>query len=336
MKKKKKKQPKIVPILMIIIIFLVLAFTLNFSPKKTAWGVAFSQYYAQDELGLDWQETYLAILDDLKADHLRLGAYWNHLESEEGRYFFNDLDWQIREAGKRNAKIILAVGRKLPRWPECHDPNWLAGLGQEEIQKKQLEFMRRVVERYRDNDSIIAWQVENEPYLQLFGQCPELDESFFKKEISLVKRLSVKPILITDSGELSWWFKASSSGGDIVGTTLYRVVYNKRIGYLKYFWPPSFYYFKSVLIKNIFGIKRVIVAELQAEAWHVEGKSLPQMSLAEQLKSMDAKQLGKNISFARRAGFDEAYLWGAEWWHYLKVKKNHDGLWEEARTLWSR
>ncbi|MEK7168072.1 MAG: hypothetical protein AAB791_03675 [Patescibacteria group bacterium] len=336
MKKRKKKRSKIVPILLIVLIFLTLAFTLNFSPKETVWGVTFSQYYAQDELGLDWKETYTAILDDLKADHLRLSAYWKYLESDKGTYFFNDLDWQIQEAGKRDVKIILGVGRKLPRWPECHDPSWLEGLGEKEIQTKQLEFVQKTVERYRDNDSIIAWQVENEPYLQLFGECPGFNESFFKQEISLVKKLSAKPVLITDSGELNWWFKAASSGGDYVGTTLYRTVYNKYIGYLKYFWPPSFYYAKSFMVKSVFHTKRVIVAELQAEAWHIEGKSLPQMSLAEQLKSMDEKQLRKNVSFTERAGFDEAYLWGAEWWYYLKVKKDYPGLWNEAKTLWSR
>lgn len=332
----KKKWFKILSASAILLIFLVLAYTLNFSPEKISWGVTFSQYYAQEELGLDWQETFLAILDDLKTDHLRLSAYWDHLEPRNGEYSFSDLDWQIAEAGKRNVKIILGVGRKLPRWPECHDPGWLSDLGQEDIQKKQLDFVQKAVERYRDNEAVIMWQVENEPYLKLFGQCPKLDEEFFKKEIALVKKLSAKPVLITDSGELNWWFKASASGGDMIGTTLYRVVYNKHLGYLRYFWPPCFYYAKTILVKNIFDIQKVIVAELQAEAWHTEGKSLPQMTLTEQLKSMDLKQFRKNISFSRKAGFDEAYLWGVEWWYYLKVEKDYDELWEEAKTLWSR
>ena len=34
---------------------------------------------------------------------------------------------QIEQAAIRNVKVILAVGQKLPRWPECYIPGWAAG-----------------------------------------------------------------------------------------------------------------------------------------------------------------------------------------------------------------
>ena len=97
-------------ILLVIVIllgFLVYLFTGQVEPAdRINFGVTFSQKFAQ-EMGLDWREAYLAVLDDLKVDKLRLVAYWDILEPESGQYSFNDLDWQINEASQRSIQIIL-------------------------------------------------------------------------------------------------------------------------------------------------------------------------------------------------------------------------------------
>ena len=41
------------------------------SAKEITWGVNFSQMHAQN-LGLDWKETYLALLDDLKVKDIKI------------------------------------------------------------------------------------------------------------------------------------------------------------------------------------------------------------------------------------------------------------------------
>lgn len=319
---------------LVIIILVAIIFLLDFSPKKVNWGVTFSQYYAQDELGVDWRQAYTAILDDLQADRLRLSAYWNHLEPEMNQYNFDDLDWQVNEAGKRGASVVLAIGRKLPRWPECHDPSWLKNLDNNDIQKQQLKFVKTLVLHYKDNPAVMGWQVENEPFLRTFGECPPLDEKFFASEIKLVRNLSNKPIMVTDSGELNWWVKAARTGADVVGTTLYRVVYDKKIGYFHYPLPPAFYYFKSIGIKYFWGVKKIIVAELQAESWHTDGQNLKDMTLEQDFKSFDLEQFKETIHFSEKAGFDESYLWGVEFWYFLKEKKGYDGFWQEAKKLW--
>lgn len=334
MKRKINIIKKIALIVAGLLILIGVSFLFDFSPRSVDWGVTFSPEYARDELGLDWQKTFLAILDDLKVDHLRLSAYWDELEPQIDQYDFADLDWQINEASKRGVKIILAVGRKLPRWPECHDPNWLKTLSDSEIQNRQKALVEKVVNRYKNNEQIIAWQVENEPYLSVFGQCPLLDKDFFLQEVALVKQISPKPIIVTDSGELNFWTQAANSGNDLVGITIYRVVYNKHFGYLRYFWPPAFYYLKTKIVKLFSDLDEVIVAELQAEAWHPEGKTLKEMTAAEQDQSMSLTQFKKNIAFSRQAGFDRVYLWGAEWWYYLKEKKQDDRFWQEAKKLW--
>lgn len=325
----------IISILLIIIIAVSSTYFMNFS-RPMNFGVTFSAVYAQNELGLDWRETYTAILDDLKADRLRLSAYWNQVEKVDGTYDWSDLDWQIAEAGKRKAKIILAVGRRLPRWPECHDPSWLKGMNSIEAEQKQMRFVEATAKRYAANSSIIYWQVENEPFLGTFGVCPPANAELLREEIALVKKITKKPILVTDSGELSTWWPISQSGGDILGTTLYRVVYNDTIGYFHWFTPPFFYWSRIQLLKQFTPIKRAIVAELQAESWHKAGQNLSIMTQADHNQSMGLSQFKDNISFTRRAGFDEAYLWGVEWWYLMKQQKNNPAYWNEAKKLWVR
>jgi beta-galactosidase GanA len=92
-------------------------------PERIAWGVTFSPRQTE-YLGLDAGKVYLALLDDMKVSHLRLMAPWYKVEPQSGQYDFSDVDWYLREAQKRGAKVVLALGRKLFRWPECHEPEW--------------------------------------------------------------------------------------------------------------------------------------------------------------------------------------------------------------------
>ncbi len=294
------------------------------------FGITFSQYFAE-EMSLDWKQAYAAILDELGVKKLRLIAYWQYLEPEQGSYSFEDLDWQIQEAGKRNAQVILAVGRKLPRWPECHIPAWANGLDESEQQEKILSLITKIVEHYQDSKVIWAWQIENEPFLKGFGECPKLDKEFLKKEINLVRKNDSqnRPIIITASGELSSWIQPAFYG-DIFGTTLYRNVYSENLGkYIKYPIPPVFYYKRANLTKKITGVEKAIIIELQGETW---GPKMPyETPLDKQLEIMNANVFREIIDYTYQTGFDEAYLWGAEWWYWLKQKHGIDNLWQEAK-----
>ncbi|MBI4281658.1 beta-galactosidase [Candidatus Uhrbacteria bacterium] len=304
--------------------------------REPVWGVTFSKSQAE-YLGLDWKKTYLAALDDLGVRAVRLSVYWNAIEHEQGKYDFTDLDWQIAEATKRHARIILAVGRRLPRWPECHDPVWvselfMSGGGSSAVEAQQFQFVEETIERYKNNPSIAMWQVENEYFLNLFGECPRADKEQFAREIALVRSIDARPILVTDSGELSTWRKPAPFG-DYLGTTMYRVVWNKFIGYWRYTYllPPALYRWKAALVGK--AIDRMIGAELQAEPWAPNG--LLALAPGEYKKSLDAKQFVANIDFARRTGFPEHYLWGVEYWYWLKEKQNDAMLWDAAKRLFA-
>lgn len=91
-------------------IFLAILFLPQFNQlKPIIFGATFSEPYTK-YLGLDWQKTYLAVLDDLKVKNLRLIAPWDEIEPAPGKYDFTDLDWQIKEAEKRSENCS-SVGR---------------------------------------------------------------------------------------------------------------------------------------------------------------------------------------------------------------------------------
>ena len=81
-------------------------------------GVTYSPRYAYS-LGLDAKMTYTAMLDELKIERIRLPVYWDEVEQFPGMFKLNINDFYLNEALKRNVEIILVLGYKQPRWPEC-------------------------------------------------------------------------------------------------------------------------------------------------------------------------------------------------------------------------
>ena len=75
-------------LLIIILLFSSYLFIGSTKPAKDiGWGVVFSQKHAK-YLGLDWQETYLALLDDLQVKKIKVASYWELIEEKEGEYDF--------------------------------------------------------------------------------------------------------------------------------------------------------------------------------------------------------------------------------------------------------
>ncbi len=324
---------KKIALALLILLILVIAFlSLGRAPQaeEISWGVTFSQKYAED-LGFDWREVYLALIDDLGAKKIRIAFHWDTFEPERGQYNYDDLDWKIRIAEERGVKVIPVIGIKVPRWPECHIPLWAEEIGKEAQQERVLKKIEKIVVRYRESEAILSWQVENEPFLK-FGNCPWYDKSFLFKEIDLVRSLDPEtPILITESGEQSTWFPAARIA-DIVGTTMYRRTWWHSAGgfYAEYPIPAVQYYRKAWLIDLIFG-KEVICVELQAEPWGPAPTYV--ISLEEQEKTMTPEIFKGDIEYAKNTGLSTFYFWGAEWWYWMKEKHNQPEYWQEAQKL---
>jgi len=303
-----------------------------FEPSQLEYGVTFSKAQAQS-LGLDWRKIYLSIFDDLGVKKIRLPAYWNEIESQEGKFDWQDLDWQIKQAGERQAEIILAVGARLPRWPECHFPDWTKARLKAQVENSTLNYLAKVIERYKGNQQIIAWQIENEPFLSHFGDCPKFDKKFLDQEITLARSLDSRPIVITDSGELSIWLGAAKRA-DIFGTTMYRDTYSNFFkNYIHYPITPAFFRFKKNLVSWFAKPKEWLVIELQAEPWGPE--PYQDLSPAERARTMSLEKFKQMIEFARQTGFREFYLWGVEWW-YWEMAQGRPEVWNEAKSLFSK
>ena len=317
-----------------IFVFCVYLFVGSARPAENIiWGVNFSQAHARD-LGLDWRAVYSAILDDLKVKNIRISADWDMLEPGDGVYDFSDLDFQMDEAEKTGAKVILVFGMKTTRWPECHVPKWAEGLKKEKREEKLLEFIGDFVSRYKSRKNLYAWQLENEPFFK-FGNCPAFDRNFFEKEIDTLRRAddTRKPVIITDSGEYSLWLEPAKYG-DIVGITMYRKVWADSIkNYFDIPFPPVYYGRKALIIEKIFG-KKTACLELQAEPW---GETLLYDLPPEKYKdTMDVKKFEAAVSYAKKTGLDTFYLWGAEWWYALKEKQGDDSMWQEAKKVFDQ
>ena len=322
--------------------------------RPLEWGVTFSQKFSQElslsgsTAKLGWQENYDAILDDLGVRHLRLIAYWDLIEPaapvrgeprpdgtlgrEEHMYDFSGLDYQMRRAQEVGADVILVVGKKVPRWPECHIPSWLEGWKPEDWNAALFDFEKTVVERYKGSPVLKYWQGENEPFLP-FGDCSSVSVELVDAEISHVRSLdATHPILMTDSGELGLWY-AAARRGDVFGTTMYRRVYNEVLGFFEYPIGPDFFRVKDQIIRFLIQDyeKRFMVVELGMEPWLP--RALRDAPLEEQFEVFDFPFFQDSIQFAKDTGFDEYYLWGAEWWYWQKVKHNDPRFWDAASEL---
>lgn len=317
-------------LIIILLLFAYFNFPVKTSNKDIELGVTFSARYAHD-IGLDPKETLKNIFDDLKVKRIRIPVYWDQAEPEKDKYDFSEIEWQLAEAERAQARVILVIGQKVPRWPECFIPEWV-GDDKNNRYRQLVEFLQIVVEKYRENKTIAYWQVENEPFLN-FGICPPIDSFLLDLEIAAVRaKDSSRPIIVTDSGELSLWIPAAKRA-DIFGTTLYRSVVTDRFGGIAMDYPigPNFFKFKRWLTEKFTKQKNIFICELQGEPW-LDGWTTDQ-PLEKQFESMNVEKLRENIEFAKKTEMNPVYLWGVEWWYWLKVKKNQPQLWEEAKIL---
>lgn len=317
----------------VLVTFVFIAFNLPVGKTHpdVQLGMTYSYRYAE-ALGLDPRYALQAQIEELSIKHWRIPVYWDLVEPVQGQADYSEVDWQLEAIEKVGGTAILSIGQRVPRWPECHIPAW----AQSDVtlrEKALLEHLERTVLYYKDRDVITLWQVENEPFLSQFGECPPLDPKFLEAEIALVKSLDPnRPILVTDSGELSLWVRAAKRG-DVFGTTLYRFIYTHNFGgrYFNYPINTSFFHLKTLMVKILTKQDNFMVIELQAEPWAPGW--LVEFSLAEQFKTMDEAKLHENVEFAKRLGFPTIYLWGGEWWLYTKDKLGYPNIWETGKEI---
>lgn len=317
-------------IVVVVGAFSFLALTLPPVPTNVTYGVTFSELYAT-QLGLNWRDVYRALLDDLQVKKLRIPAYWTVVEPREGVYDWTDLDYELDQAHSHHASVVLVVGFRQPRWPECYTPDWAKSRSWDEQKKGVVSYITAVVNRYKTNSAIQYWQVENEPYLSQFGVCGPLDEPFLKEEVALVHSLDSRPVLVTDSGNLGTW-AGPYRNGDAFGTSLYIYFWNPTLGQFKTKLPAFVYRMKERVMQLLFGDKPSLLIELSLEPW-LPGP-LEQTPIGTQLERMDIDKFKEILQYAHKTSFDTQYLWGVEWWYYMK-ENGHPEFWDAAKKLYN-
>ena len=319
-------------------------------------GTTFSKqqsYY----LELDWKEAYRAILD-LDWDIIRLGAYWDEIEPLEGQYDFFDLDWQIKQAKTKKIPIILTVGIKAPRWPEYFIPAWVyekADLGRSgDISKDPVlkeyafEFIKNVINHYKDEAGIKYIQVENEALNRYGGRNWQLSREFLSEEVKLVSSLDPlrRPIILTTATQPNKFMRFlvniftkgnpiedNLSMCDILGINVYPIIGRETLGIRHYLKNPKkqreerFSYIRTLAKEEG---KEVWITELQAEPWepgdlvHKKKENPP---------SASPEMTREYFQDLKEQGFKTILFWGAEYWYYQKARNNNNSWWRMAEEI---
>lgn len=225
---------------LILIIFSARAFVspipmkkldVNFKPQ---YGVSYS-FEQAEWYGLDPMESYVEMLDEIKPNWVRLPFFWDQMVDENGELKIESLKFAAEEAGKRDIKVVIALGAKTPYYPETHLP--------EEI-KRQVAFGQKITPEHPIADDLLAideklvrelssytnishWQVENEPFLG-DERGVSVSPKLVSREIEIVKGADPlrRPVIVNHPA--GWYFDnkwrellAALSLGDVYSTNAY-------------------------------------------------------------------------------------------------------------------
>jgi hypothetical protein len=293
-------------------------------------GVSFVADYAQF-LGVNPHQTFLALLDDLHVRNFRLVSYWSDIEPQPGVYDFDELDWEFQQAAAHHAKIMLTVGLRQPRWPECHAPSWTNNEPISVWQPQLERFMTAVVNRYKNSPALGSYQLENEYFLSSFGLCTDHTLSRLIDEANLVRRLDPYHPLVISRSENALGWPVGPPHADVYAISIYRRVWTPVLGrYIEYPYPAWYYAFLAGAEK-IWSGKDTFIHELQAEPWPPSNVPIPNSTLSEQNKSFNATTLINTVNFGQATGMKLAYLWGGEYWYYRMVVLHDPSVWQTAK-----
>src|SRR5438128_4777329 len=316
---------------------------------STLLGISFRPLQAE-ALGLDGRAALESLLPYPFA-LIRLGAYWNRIEAELGKFDTAELDWQIGAAERAGKQIILAVGAvKTFGYPEVFVPShWLAqplregSLVQPASHPALLsgaeQFISRIVTRYRDRQSIVVWQREHEAVDPLGVEHSwRLGLPFVERELQALRAADPsRPVMMngflptSSVVRISQWWRTRDQGdslavaaslADIVGIDYYPRTALRRLGNRSLHLDGADGRSSRAIRERLFGSirgrgKRLMISEGQAEPW--ETTTVPPSPERRAPFSCPPERLIGNYNAAMGWSVKSdplfAYLfWGAEYW----------------------
>ena len=359
----------IIVLFLLLIIFISNAFAFpiperKFDPNfKPTYGISYS-FEQAGWYGLDPKENYTKLLDDFKFDWVRLPFFWDRSVIGTGSMTgtkstksdddmdLRDLKWAIEEAGKRNIRVIIALGAKTPYFPEYHWPKDIAAqikFGERitinhPIAKDILAIDQKVVDALSVYDDIAYWQVENEPLVGNVNKW-KIDPSLVAAEVEIVRKTDLKnrPIILNHAAtgfyDKSWkellpilkpgdvfavnaFFK--TKGTDLVSAKIFgREIHILWPDHLA--WPVHSWWIFS---PNYQAIKKTVEANGN-KLWILEMQSEPYIKKIEQADdpflTFTQQDIIAGNNFLKSFKVESIGLWGAHFWQYKE--KNGDNSW---------
>lgn len=299
-------------------------------------GATFIPDYAE-YFGLDAEDTMDAMINDLGVKRFRLVSYWENGEAQRGKYDFSFLDWQMEKAHAAGAKVSLAIGLRQPRWPECHLPKWAQEMPMSQWEPLLMDYIQATVERYRNHPALESYQLENEFFLKVFGECPDFTRERLVREYELVKSLDINTPVVVSMSNNAIGMPLYEPTPDEWAISIYKRVWDKTITkrYFEYPIPAWYYGFRAGITEVIRG-RDVFAHELQAESWLPEGYDMRTAPIEEYYKSINPERLAHRFEYGVATGMKKIDLWGVEWWYYLKEKRNAPELWNTAKEKYAK
>jgi len=317
--------------------------------RSTLLGVSFRTPQVA-ALGLDATSALQTLLS-YPLQLIRLGAYWNRIEPAPGVFDTAELDWQVEAAERAGVPIILCVGPlKTFGYPEFFVPaHHLSRPLQEHtlihpsaypaLFTAATEYLTRLVERYRDRQAIVAWQLEHEAVDPLGVEHSwRLAEDFVAGELDALRKAdATRPVLLngylptSTLVRVSQWLQTRDQGdslavaqrlADIVGVDYYRCHALTTLGGRTLYLDGSQSRWlrrreQRLLVWAREHGRRLMISEGQAEPW--ETVTTPPNPERQGMFSCLPEQVIANYNACMRWGQSEpslyAYLfWGAEYW----------------------
>jgi hypothetical protein len=319
---------------------------LSVEPRgSTLLGISFRPLQAE-ALGLDARATLQALLG-YPFEVVRLGAHWNRMEPGPGDFSAGVLDWQVEAAERAGKKIVLCVGAvKTFGYPEFFVPSHhlsrplpegrlVDAKSHPSLLAAATAFVTRIVERYRERESIIAWQVEHEAVDPLgMEHTWRLAAGFVAEEVAAVRTADpARPIMMNGflptslPVRLHQWWRTREQGdsvavaqrlADVVGVDYYprHALLGDR-GWALYLGGSHRGWSR---LKASAGTPQgpLLISEGQAEPW--ESVTTPPSPVGKAMFSCPPEDVIGNynrcLSWAQRnrVRLDAYLFWGAEYW----------------------
>jgi len=281
------------------------------------------------------KEVLGAMINDLGIKRYRLVSYWNNHEPESDQYDFTELDWQFDMIEEAGGEIALSIGLRQPRWPECHGPEWAMAKSVPEWTEDLKEYMQVTIERYKDRDVLVEYQLENEFLLTVFGDCPDHSRERLIEEYNFVKTIDdTRPLIVNRSNNAVPSWPVNEPRADKVGAAVYKRVWDKTITKRNFEYPlPSWFYSFLAGGTELTTGRESIIHELQMESWLAEGLDydMRDAPLDNLYETFGPDRVESRIQYAVNTGIRDIDLWGVEWWYQLKTQRNAPEIWDTAK-----